>query len=147
VIEKLGGRGGRMLQMHVGDDGRVRLEYLCPSRGLIGYRSELLTDTRGTGILNHAFKEYGPWAGAMKGRQNGVLIAQDAGTTNTYGLFYLQERGPLFLGPMVKVYGGQIVGMHSATTTSSSTRRRPRSSPISAPPPPTRNSSFRRPAA
>jgi GTP-binding protein len=113
VIEELGRRGGRMQEMGPSGEGRMRLEYLCPSRGLIGYRSQFLTDTRGTGILYHNFKNYGPYAGAFKARQNGVLIAQDAGDTNTYGLFYLQERGQLFLGPGVKVYGGQIIGLHS----------------------------------
>jgi GTP-binding protein len=113
VIEKLGGRGGRMTEMAPAGQGRVRVEYLCPSRGLIGYRSEFLTDTRGTGILNHTFSHYGDYAGVMKGRANGVLIAQDPGETNTYGLFYLQERGSLFLGPQVKVYPGMIVGVHS----------------------------------
>ncbi|HEX8950559.1 MAG TPA: translational GTPase TypA, partial [Polyangia bacterium] len=113
VIEKLGSRGGRMTEMAPAGQGRVRVEYLCPSRGLIGYRSEFLTDTRGTGILNHTFAHYGDYAGPMKGRSNGVLIVQENGETNTYGLFYLQERGSLFLGPMIKVYAGQIVGMHS----------------------------------
>jgi GTP-binding protein len=113
VIEKLGSRGGRMTEMAPAGQGRVRIEYLCPSRGLIGYRSEFLTDTRGTGILNHTFAQYGDYAGPMKGRPNGVLIVQEAGETNTYGLFYLQERGALFLGPGVKVYAGQIVGLHS----------------------------------
>jgi GTP-binding protein len=113
VIEKLGSRGGRMTEMAPSGGGRVRIEYLVPSRGLIGYRSEFLTDTRGTGVLNHLFKEYGEYAGAMKGRSNGVLIVQEPGETNTYGLFYLQERGSLFMGPMIKVYAGQIVGMHS----------------------------------
>jgi GTP-binding protein len=113
VIEKLGSRGGRMTEMQPSGGGRVRVEYLCPSRGLIGYRSEFLTDTRGTGVLNHNFKEYGDYAGPIKGRPSGVLIAQEPGETNTYGLFYLQERGALFLGPMVKVYGGQIIGVHS----------------------------------
>ncbi|HEX6836387.1 MAG TPA: translational GTPase TypA, partial [Polyangia bacterium] len=113
VIEKLGSRGGRMTEMAPAGQGRVRIEYLCPSRGLIGYRSEFLTDTRGTGILNHTFAHYGEYAGPMKGRQNGVLIVQEPGETNTYGLFYLQERGSLFMGPMIKVYAGQIVGMHS----------------------------------
>jgi len=91
----------------------MRLEYLCPARGLIGYRSQFLTDTRGTGILNHTFKSFGPFAGAFKARPNGVLIAQDQGETNAYGLFYLQERGALFMGPGQKVYGGQIIGLHS----------------------------------
>ncbi|HEX2570065.1 MAG TPA: translational GTPase TypA [Polyangia bacterium] len=113
VIEKLGGRGGRMTEMSPAEAGRVRMEYILPSRGLIGYRSEFLTDTRGTGILNHSFREYGPHAGAMKSRVNGVLVVQDLGETNTYGLFYLQERGALFLGPGIKVYPGQIVGLHS----------------------------------
>lgn len=113
VIEKLGSRGGRMTEMTPSGGGRVRIEYLCPSRGLIGYRSEFLTDTRGTGVLNHNFKEYGEYAGPIKGRKNGVLIVQEPGETNTYGLFYLQERGSLFMGPMIKVYPGQIIGMHS----------------------------------
>jgi GTP-binding protein len=113
VIEKLGSRGGRMTEMAPAGGGRVRIEYLCPSRGLIGYRSEFLTDTRGTGVLNHTFKDYGDYAGPMKGRPSGVLIAQEPGETNTYGLFYLQERGALFLGPGIKVYGGQIIGEHS----------------------------------
>jgi GTP-binding protein len=113
VIEELGRRGGRMQEMGPAGEGRMRLEYLCPARGLIGYRSQFLTDTRGTGIMHHNFKNYGPYAGPIKTRQNGVLVAQDAGETNAYGLFYLQERGHLFMGPQVKVYGGQIIGLHS----------------------------------
>jgi GTP-binding protein len=113
VIEELGRRGGRMQEMAPAGTGRMRLEYLAPARGLIGYRSQFLTDTRGTGILHHNFKHYGPYAGAIKSRPSGVLIAQDPGETNTYALFYLQERGQLFLGPGVKVYGGQIIGQHS----------------------------------
>jgi GTP-binding protein len=113
VIEELGRRGGRMQEMGPAGDGRMRLEYLCPARGLIGYRSQFLTDTRGTGILNHTFKNFGPYAGAFKARPNGVLIVQDIGETNAYGLFYLQERGALFMGPGEKVYGGQIIGLHS----------------------------------
>jgi GTP-binding protein len=113
VIEELGRRGGRMQEMAPEGEGRMRLEYAMPSRGLIGYRSQFLTDTRGTGIMHHNYSHYGPYAGLFKGRANGVLIAQDPGTTNTYGLFYLQERGALFLGPTVPVYGGQIVGLHA----------------------------------
>ncbi|HEY2899808.1 MAG TPA: translational GTPase TypA, partial [Polyangia bacterium] len=113
VIEELGRRGGRMQEMGPSGTGRMRLEYLAPARGLIGYRSQFLTDTRGTGILYHNFKHYGPYAGAFKARTNGVLVSQDAGETNAYGLFYLQERGQLFLDPGVKVYGGQIIGLHS----------------------------------
>jgi GTP-binding protein len=113
VIEEFGRRGGRMKDMGPAGPGRTRLEYICPSRGLIGYRSQFLTDTRGTGLMHHNFDHYGPYAGPIKTRANGVLIVQDPGETNTYGLFYLQERGALFLGPGVKVYGGQIVGIHS----------------------------------
>ena len=113
VIEELGRRGGRMQEMGPSGTGRMRLEYLAPARGLIGYRSQFLTDTRGTGILYHNFKHYGPYAGAFKARTNGVLVAQDQGETNAYGLFYLQERGQLFLDPGIKVYGGQIIGLHS----------------------------------
>ena len=102
-----------MQEMGPAGEGRMRLEYLCPARGLIGYRSQFLTDTRGTGILNHNFKNYGPFAGNLRSRPNGVLISQDDGETNTYGLFYLQERGQLFLGPQIKVYAGQIIGLHS----------------------------------
>jgi GTP-binding protein len=112
VIEELGRRGGRMQDMTLAGDGRRRLEYVLPSRALIGYRSQFLTDTRGTGVLNHNFAHYGPYAGPFRPRSNGVLIAQDPGETNTYALFYLQDRGPLFLGPGHKVYGGQIVGQH-----------------------------------
>jgi GTP-binding protein len=113
VIEKLGSRGGRMTEMAPAGGGRVRMEYVVPTRGLIGYRSEFLTATRGTGILNSTFKEYGPYAGVMKQRSAGVLIVAEPGETNTYGLWYLQERGALFLGPQIKVYGGQIIGEHS----------------------------------
>jgi GTP-binding protein len=113
VIEEMGRRGGRMQEMGPAGEGRMRLEYLAPARGLIGYRSQFLTDTRGTGLLNHNFKHYGPYAGVIRTRPNGVLIAQDPGESNTYGLFYLQERGQLFMGPGEKIYGGQIIGLHS----------------------------------
>src|SRR5262249_3818148 len=75
VVEELGRRGGRMQEMGPAGEGRMRLEYLCPARGLIGYRSQFLTDTRGTGVLHHNFKHYGPYAGPFKARTNGVLIA------------------------------------------------------------------------
>jgi GTP-binding protein len=113
VIEELGRRGGRMQEMGPEGEGRMRLEYAMPSRGLIGYRSQFLTDTRGTGIMHHNYSHYGPFAGPLKARSNGVLVIQDPGSTNTYGLFYLQERGSLFLGPGVPVYGGQILGLNS----------------------------------
>src|SRR5256885_6806674 len=101
-----------MQDMSPAGEGRMRLEYVIPARALIGYRSQFLTDTRGTGLLNHNFSHYGDYAGPFKPRTNGVLVAQDPGETNAYALFYLQDRGPLFLGPGHKVYGGQIVGLH-----------------------------------
>ncbi len=113
VIEKLGSRGGQMRELAPLPGNRVRLEYTMPSRGLIGYRSEFMTDTRGTGVLYHVFSDYGPYIGEFKGRLNGVLIAQDPGETNLYALNYLQERGILFVGPTEKVYMGMIVGQHS----------------------------------
>jgi GTP-binding protein len=112
VIEELGRRAGRMTEMHPSSPGRQRIEYNIPSRGLIGYRSQFLTDTRGTGVFYHQLAEYGPYAGDLRGRQNGVLIAQEPGETNAYALFYLQERGTLILGIQEKVYAGQIVGIH-----------------------------------
>jgi GTP-binding protein len=113
VIEEFGRRGGHMQDMSPAGGGRMRLEYVIPARGLIGYRSQFLTDTRGTGILNHNFSHYGEYAGVLRARSNGVLIAQDPGETNAYALFSLQDRGPLFLGAGIKVYGGQIVGLHA----------------------------------
>jgi GTP-binding protein len=113
VIEELGRRAGRMTEMHPSGPGRVRMEYIIPARGLIGYRSQFLTDTRGTGVFYHQLDEYGPYAGALRGRVNGVLVVQEDGETNTYALFYLQERGVLFVGPGERVYLGMIVGMHS----------------------------------
>ena len=113
VIEKLGRRAGRMKDMGPAGQGRTRIEFTIPSRGLIGYRSEFLTDTRGTGIINHSFRDYSPYAGPLKGRQNGVLIVQDLGETNTYALYSLQERGILFMGTGERVYPGMIVGQHA----------------------------------
>jgi GTP-binding protein len=113
VIEELGRRLGKMQAMRPSGEGRVRLEYRIPSRGLIGYRSQFQTDTRGTGVLYTQLAEYGPWAGSVRARVNGVLIASEEGVTNAYALFYLQERGQLFVAPGVKVYPGMIVGIHS----------------------------------
>jgi GTP-binding protein len=113
VIEELGRRLGQLLEMAPSGPGRQRLNYRIPARGLIGYRSQFLTATRGTGTMYSRFAEYGPHAGPLKARQNGVLIAQDVGTSNAYALFTLQERGALFIGAGVEVYGGMIVGEHS----------------------------------
>ncbi len=113
VIEELGRRLGTMNEMKPSGPGRVRMVYRIPARGLIGYRSQFLTDTRGTGIMYSQLAEYGPWAGTLKSRKNGVLIAQDRGVSNNYALFTLQERGKLFISRNVNVYGGMIVGMSS----------------------------------
>lgn len=113
VIEKLGQRGAEMTGMETASDGMTRIEFMCPTRGLIGYTSEFLTDTRGTGTLNHVFHAYGPFVGALPGRKNGVLIANGSGETVSFGLWKIQERGKLFLGPNVKIYEGMIIGIHS----------------------------------
>jgi len=99
-----------MVNMHNPSSGYVRLEYKIPARGLIGYRSEFLTDTRGNGIMNHVFHGYEPYKGEIKGRMRGVLVAWETGESVTYGLYNAQERGSLFIGPGVPVYEGMIVG-------------------------------------
>ena len=115
VIENLGGRKGILLEMHQ-NNGMARLKYRIPTRGLLGFRSEFLTDTRGMGVMNYVFLEFGPYAGEIKNRAKGVLIAMDQCTTVAYALFNLQERGRLFLGPGERVYEGQIIGEHSRDT-------------------------------
>ena len=110
VIEKLGGRKGEMLKMHNHGYGRVRLEFRIPSRGLIGLRSELLTDTRGTMVMNALFDGYIEWQGEIPHRPTGALVADRPGTTTAYALWGLQERGELFTGPGVEVYEGMIIG-------------------------------------
>jgi GTP-binding protein len=112
VVSELNRRLGVMREMRPSAPGRVRLEYRIPARGLIGYRSQFLTDTRGTGVLYTQFAEYGPQGADIRTRQNGVLIASEEGMSNAYGLFYLQERGQMFIGPNVHVYSGMIVGIH-----------------------------------
>ncbi|PLX44171.1 MAG: translational GTPase TypA [Deltaproteobacteria bacterium] len=113
ITEKLSGRKGRMVQMHNPGHGRVRMEFSIPSRGLIGWRTEFLTDTRGTGIINSIFDGYKPWHGDIQGRITGALVADRRGKTTTYSLFHLQPRGILFLGPGVEVYEGMIIGENS----------------------------------
>jgi GTP-binding protein len=110
VQAALAGRKGRLEQMSNDADGRVRLEYVLPVRGLIGYRGQLLTETRGTALLHQIGEGYGPWAGEVTHRTNGVLVADRAGTSNAYGLFNLQERSELLIGAGVEVYEGMIVG-------------------------------------
>ncbi|MEO8469204.1 MAG: translational GTPase TypA [Chloroflexota bacterium] len=110
VQTALAARKGRLEQMTTDADGRVRLEYVLPTRGLIGYRGQLLTDTRGTALLHQLGEGYGPWAGEVTHRTAGVLVSDRSGTSNAYGLFNLQERSALLIGAGVEVYEGMIVG-------------------------------------
>ena len=112
VIQKLGERKGELLNMHSNGSGSTRLEFLIPARGLIGYRGEFLTDTKGTGVLNTIFDGYGPYKGDIQYRKQGSLIAFEAGEAITYGLFNAQERGTLFIGPGEKVYAGMVIGQN-----------------------------------
>ncbi|MDH3997456.1 MAG: translational GTPase TypA, partial [Desulfuromonadales bacterium] len=112
VIEKLGPRKAEMVAMNA-MDGINRLEFIIPARGLIGFRNEFMTDTRGTGVLNHTFHGYAPFKGVIPGRKNGVLIALENGETVAYSLFTLQERGSMFVGPGVEVYTGMILGQNA----------------------------------
>lgn len=110
VTEALGRRKGQMTKMINNGTGRVRLEYEVPSRGLIGFRGEFLTETKGTGLLNTLFLRFDKWMGEMKGRGTGSLISDRMGETTTYALYALQERGKMFINPQTKVYEGMIVG-------------------------------------
>lgn len=112
VIQKLGERKGELLNMSSNGSGSTRLEFLIPARGLIGYRGEFLTDTKGTGVLNTIFEGYGPYKGDIQYRKQGSLIAFEAGEAITYGLFNAQERGALFIGPGEKVYAGMVIGQN-----------------------------------
>ena len=110
VIEKLGPRKAEMIEMKNPGQGLVRMLYRVPARGLFGYRSEFLTDTRGTGIMHHRFLEYGEWAGSLNGRSRGVLVSMESGTIIGFALFSLQERSTLFVKPGDAVYEGMLVG-------------------------------------
>ncbi|MBR6328457.1 MAG: translational GTPase TypA [Lachnospiraceae bacterium] len=112
VIEKLSQRKGELLSMNGISGGYTRLEFSIPSRGLIGYRGEFLTDTKGNGILNTIFDGYGPYKGDIQYRKQGSLIAFEAGEAITYGLFNAQDRGTLFIGPGEKVYSGMVIGQN-----------------------------------
>lgn len=113
VIEKLGTRKGEMVNMVPGQAGYTRLEFNIPARGLIGYRNEFLTDTRGNGILNTVFNGYEPYKGEIQSRQQGSLIAFETGDAVSYGLFNAQDRGDLFIGAGTKVYSGMVVGRNA----------------------------------
>ena len=112
IIQKLSERKGELQGMSTASDGTVRLEFSIPSRGLIGFRNEFLTSTKGTGILNTMFDGYAPYKGDFPYRKQGSLIAFEAGETVTYGLFSAQERGTLFVGPGEKVYSGMVIGQN-----------------------------------
>jgi GTP-binding protein len=113
VTQKLGPRKGRMMSMVNHGSGRVRLEFRIPARGLIGFRSEFLTETRGTGILNHLFDGFGPWQGDIPRRSTGALVADRSGRATGYAIEHLQPRGGFFIGPGEEVYEGMIVGEHA----------------------------------
>lgn len=115
VIDKLSQRKGELQTMNPLNAGTTRLEFLIPARGLIGYRGEFMTDTKGNGVLNTEFYGYGPYKGDIAYRKQGSLIAYESGETITYGLFNAQERGTLFVGPGEKVYGGMVVGQNGKT--------------------------------
>ena len=115
VIEKLSGRKGELRGMSTANGGYQRLEFSIPSRGLIGYRGEFMTDTKGNGILNTSFDGYGPYKGDIQYRKQGSLIAFETGESITYGLFNAQERGTLFIGAGTKVYAGMVIGQTGKT--------------------------------
>jgi GTP-binding protein len=113
VSQLLATRRGKMTKMVHGGSGRVRLEFAVPSRGLIGFRSRFLTDTRGTGIANALFNGWAPWHGPIQSRSNGAMVADREGVTTPYAIFHLQARGTLFIAPGTRVYEGMVVGEYS----------------------------------
>jgi GTP-binding protein len=113
VVQKLSERKGQLLEMRSSGGARQRLVFHVPTRGLIGYQSELLTDTRGTAVMNRIFHTYAPFRGEISGRRNGVLISNDMGEAVAYAIFNLQDRGPFMIGPQTRVYAGMIVGEHT----------------------------------
>ena len=113
VMEFIGQRKGELLDMVPDGQGRVRLDYRVPARGLIGFHGEFLNMTRGTGIMSHVFDDYGQWAGTIEGRRNGVLVSQDDGQAVAYALWKLQERGRMFVSPGEALYEGMVIGIHS----------------------------------
>ncbi|WP_033783137.1 translational GTPase TypA [Helicobacter pylori] len=113
IIERLGKRKAEMKAMNPMSDGYTRLEFEIPARGLIGYRSEFLTDTKGEGVMNHSFLEFRPFSGSMESRKNGALISMENGEATAFSLFNIQERGVLFINPQTKVYVGMVIGEHS----------------------------------
>jgi GTP-binding protein len=113
VVKKLSERRGDLVEMRSSGGGRQRLVFHVPTRGLIGYQGELLTDTRGTAVMNRLFHNYAPFKGEVTGRRNGVLISNATGEATAYSLFYLQDRGAMMIDPQTRVYEGMIVGQHT----------------------------------
>jgi GTP-binding protein len=113
VIENLGRRRAEMMNMHPVGQNHLKLEFLVPARGLIGFRSEFLTETKGEGIMHYLFDHFGPWKGEIAGRRNGVLVAFETGDSTAYGIHNIEDRGFLFINPNDKVYAGMIVGENS----------------------------------
>ena len=113
VVEKISLRKGEMTDMRPSGGGKTRIIFHVPSRGLIGYQSQFLTDTRGTGMINRIFHDYAPYKGDIEGRRNGALISTDTGEAVAYGIWNLQDRGVMFIDSGDKVYGGMIIGEHS----------------------------------
>lgn len=113
IIEKLGRKKAEMKAMNPMGEGYTRLEFEIPARGLIGYRSEFLTDTKGEGVMNHSFLEFRPFSGNVESRSNGALISMENGEATAFSLFNIQERGVLFIHPQTKVYVGMVIGEHS----------------------------------
>src|SRR5262249_49846190 len=116
VTERMGSRKGRLTDMRSIGSGRTRLQFRIPARGLVGFRSELLTITRGEGIMSSQFDGYEPWFGYIAKRSNGAIISDRVGQTVPYALFSIQDRGTLFYGPGVAVYEGMIIGEHAHPT-------------------------------
>jgi GTP-binding protein len=113
VVEKLSQRRGELVEMRPTGGGKTRMVFRVPSRGLIGYHNEFLTDTRGTGVMNRVFAGYEPYRGDIPGRRTGTMISAEQGSAVAYALWNLEERGPLFVAPGERVYRGMIVGEHN----------------------------------
>lgn len=113
VMELLGQRKADLVNMVNNGTGQVRMEFIIPARGLIGFRTEFLTETRGYGTMNHSFAEYRPMKGVIQGRRQGVLVASETGTATAYGIEALEDRGVMFITPGTEVYEGMIVGEHT----------------------------------
>ena len=113
VVDSMNRRKAKMVDMRAAGAGKTRMIFHAPSRGLIGYQSRFLTQTRGTGVLNRVFHDYAPYSGDIPGRRNGALIASETGTAVAYAIFNLQDRGVMFIDPQTPVYQGMIVGEHS----------------------------------